>query len=85
MHDKPLSIVNQDTPDSLDGPTASESPSIARLRRLQQARTRSRRRRMGQTAGNGTGRQSPEGGRLDIGSDEEREIGMAGNGVSRSS
>lgn len=77
VHDKPLSIVaNTETeiPPSNAGDTEG---SQTRLRRLQQARTRSRRRRMGQSD------QDVEQGteqRLDAGSDEEREVGLGGDG-----
>lgn len=72
MHDKPVSIISQE--DTASNGDAVGGSAVARLRRLQQARTRSRRRRMGQNTSNG--RPSPEGGRLDIESDEEREVGM---------
>lgn len=72
MHDKPVSIISQE--DTASNGDAVGGSAVARLRRLQQARTRSRRRRMGQSTS--SGRQSPEGGRLDVESDEEREVGM---------
>lgn len=73
MNDKPLTIVNQNEP-AENGSTSGSEDAQARRQRLQQARTRSRRRRLGQSDEDiEQGRDSAT---LDARSDEEREVGL---------
>lgn len=79
MNDKPLSIVNQ-SETAENGNSSGTEDAQARLTRLQQARTRSRRRRMGQS--DEDTEQGTDSAELDARSDEEREVGLTPHSAS---